>query len=305
MRVDKDALAAIRVKVERSYAHFLTLGAEFQPWLDRNPYEIRREVHSEGAEHLLRVRFTEPIPPTWSVILGEAVHDLRSALDQTIYWLSIDYSGVELLDTQFPIFTTRLGVASRGPGKPHRVGFAQTSPKFPEGIPGSGLRMLRGVGPGPRALIAAIQPYPQRNGPLPKSLLSLHDFWNQDKHRLSHLWGLVMVGNRELSLSGSHPPSSLVGVPWLNSGVMKSGAIILKATIDPPNPDVVMDLKTDVAVAVKHPRRAARRSAKVTVMDMFFDCAAVCARLMLAFGKQDEPVSMDALPRSEWGFLGD
>ena len=204
--------------------------------------------------------------------------------------------------TQFPVFTTRLGVPSRGPGKPGKTGFAQISPKFPDGIKGSGLWMLRGVGPEPRAFIEMIQPYPQRNGPLPKALLGLHDLWNQDKHRLVHLWGLVFVGERQWKISRpAHV--NIVGEPWINPGVVKHGAILVKVACDPPCPEMKMELKSIVAVAVKGARGGGRRSADTTLTEMLFDTGAVIARLIEAIGHQDEPISMGPLyPRPDGPF---
>lgn len=36
------------------------------------------------------------MPIDWAIILGEAIHDLRSALDQCVYWLTIDWERREL-----------------------------------------------------------------------------------------------------------------------------------------------------------------------------------------------------------------
>ena len=49
--------------------------------------------------------------------------------------------------------------------------------------------MIRGLGPGPRAYIESLQPYPQRGGKTNYALAVLHDLWNEDKHRLIRAWG--------------------------------------------------------------------------------------------------------------------
>jgi hypothetical protein len=48
VRVDKDAIAGIRAKVERAHEHFKTLNNEFKPWLQRQPYAIRQEVRANA-----------------------------------------------------------------------------------------------------------------------------------------------------------------------------------------------------------------------------------------------------------------
>jgi hypothetical protein len=288
VRVDSEAVEGIKAKINRAHDHLEFLNGEFQVWLKGQPYGLDREIHAQGAKHVWRLRITEPMPPMWGVILGEMIHDLRSALDQAVYWLTIDNRGVELPGTQFPIFTSRLGRPSKGAGKPGRVGFAQVSVKAPDGINGSGLYMIRGVGPGPRAFIERIQPYPQRNGPLPKALLGLHEFWNQDKHRLAHLFGLGLRESQVHITSRMHPSNYK---PWVAPNLLRDKAIAVRLTCAVPDPDVDVRITGKLYPGVKYPVRS-RRQAHVTIKDVFWDCAAVAARLVEAIGRQDEPVPL-------------
>lgn len=290
MKVDERALGGIRVKVERAHQHFLTLHDEMTSWDQRQPYRLAEEVRANGAQHIRRLFTTEPIPLEWGVILGEAVHDLRSALDQAVYWLTVDNMHVDLDRTGFPVFTRRLKLG-------REMGFADVSRKFPDGIYGSGLFQIRGVGPGPRAFIERIQPYPQRNGPLPKALLALHDLWNQDKHRLIHLWKL-MFAPEKITVSGKGARSSCT--LWFAHHALDSGAIAVKVTVDPPKPHVEVHGKSRVHLVLKNPGRH-RREATVTLMDMFWDTAGIVARLVNAVGRQDEPVPLDEIPEADWG----
>ncbi|MCZ6738179.1 MAG: hypothetical protein O7C01_00190 [Actinobacteria bacterium] len=292
MKVDPRAIEAIRTKVERAHDHFVFLDQEVRRFQDREPYQFVHEIRADGAQHLFRLKLEEPVPPMWSVVLGETIHNLRSALDQAVYWLTIDNMGTEFSKTGFPVFTRRLRLGKES-------GFAEISRKYPEGIPGSGLYMIRGVGSGPATFIERLQPYPQRRGPLPKSLLALHEFWNQDKHRLVHLWGFVITGNTQMRISGTGPFSECLPKPA--SGVFDDGAVAVRVTCNPPNPDVEIHGKTHIDVAVKHPSKH-RRRAQVTLMDMFWDIAGVVARLLNALGRQDELVRHGAIPESEWGW---
>jgi hypothetical protein len=288
MKVDERALAGIRIKVERAHKQFMALGEEMRAFDKRKAFRIERQMNADGSQHIRRLFITEPIPIEWGVKLGEAVHNLRSALDQSVYWLTIDHTRSELPMTAFPVFTRRKRLG-------REWGFADTSRKNPDGIPGSGLYMLRGVGPGPRAFIEAVQPYPQRNGPLPKALLSLHDFWNQDKHRLVHLFQPVSVP-RHVTVRGEGPRSEFT--IWFPHHPVKSGAVILKVTMDPPNRNVDVRGETKIVTALKNPGRH-RRSATVTLMEMFWDNAAIVARLLNAVGRQDEPVPLGAIPDTD------
>ena len=84
VKVDNDAVSGIILKVTRAYEHLSMLRREIDLWNERTPYRLIPEVQANGAKRFLRVHLAEPIPVMWSVILGEAVHDLRSALDHVV-----------------------------------------------------------------------------------------------------------------------------------------------------------------------------------------------------------------------------
>jgi len=114
----------------------------------------------------------------WSVVLGEVLHDLRSGLDQAVYWLTVDWEGRPLKGTAFPINETK-------------AAFERTRKNSVVWTNDSGMHKIRGIGPGPLAFIKALQPYPQRRKWFYcRDLLTIHDLWNQDKHREVHVWGM-------------------------------------------------------------------------------------------------------------------
>lgn len=79
MKVNGEAVDAVIEKVNRAHHHFVVLTAETKDWNGRRPTSLRHEVRNGGARHDLRLDLDEPIPVSWSVRLGEGVHDLRSA----------------------------------------------------------------------------------------------------------------------------------------------------------------------------------------------------------------------------------
>ena len=157
MKVDQRALGTIEVKVNRAKDQLRTLHNEMDGWDQRSrtpgrTWALIPEVHDNGLKHFFRLRFTEHLPVEWAVILGEAVHNLRSALDQCVFWLTIDNLGRDIGGTAFPVNTRKkyfAQVHSRGA----RAG---------DWTPTSGMFKIRGVGAGPRAFIESLQPYPQR-----------------------------------------------------------------------------------------------------------------------------------------------
>jgi hypothetical protein len=183
------------------------------------------EVHDEGRKHFFRLRFTEPFPVDWAVILGEALHDLRSALDQCVYWLSVDWKGHHLRGTGFPVYTKRRHFA-----QPARI-----TPRNDSGWDfSSGMFKVRGIGPEPLAFIERLQPYPQRRHFSCWEIGTLNDLWNQDKHRLVHLWGL-RFDYGELRLPKEVAADSYIGV---DRRVLHDGAIPVKVLCGTPHQQV-------------------------------------------------------------------
>ncbi len=73
-------------------------------WHEPAAYSQSGDKKAGGAEYRVYVEIQKPIPPIWSVILGEAIHNMRSALDQLVYQLYLDAQGKIRNGTAFPIF---------------------------------------------------------------------------------------------------------------------------------------------------------------------------------------------------------
>ncbi len=74
--------ASWRLKIERAKHHLVELEAKISAYGDRKPYEIRRE-RERGAKHNRRfvLHFTEKPDPEIAIVMGDVIHNLRSALD--------------------------------------------------------------------------------------------------------------------------------------------------------------------------------------------------------------------------------
>lgn len=144
-------------------------------FLQGDPYEVaidfRRILGAREApcvmDYTIRMVVKKPCEPMWGIIIGEIVHDVRSALDHFVYQLvihSTDRPPAEDNRTQFPIFLD--------------------AAKFKK----HGLNMLIGVSKKARDLIEALQPF--STGEHEKSpLWHLNQLSNIDKHRTLHLTG--------------------------------------------------------------------------------------------------------------------
>lgn len=167
------SLDGIRLKMQRAYNQIEFLKGEISSFIDTRPYVPTLQLNRIGRnpcidDFTIRMSVRRPCPPDWGVIIGEIVHDVRSALDHTIYQLVIHATGDPPADdtrTQFPIFIKPTGFDScRG-------------------------TMLRGVGQRQATtLIKDLQPFSTGEDSL-SPLWHLNKLSNIDKHRTLHLTG--------------------------------------------------------------------------------------------------------------------
>jgi hypothetical protein len=231
-------------------------------WNACRPWRLLEEEHDNGRKHFYRLRFVEPIPVDWAVILGEAIHDLRSALDQCVYWLTVDWTGKPRKGSSFPVCIRSSSYAGAK-------------------------QKIKGIGPGPQAFIEALQPYPQRYRRFYcRDLRTVHDLWNQDKHRLVHLWGLRFA-EPQLSLpyhvakdSGFH----------LDRRVLHDGAIPLKLICGSPHHHVQVGGKIGADLAFYSGKRTG--GAQESLWDVASTVADIVMKLLNAIGQQDRAINL-------------
>jgi len=81
-----------RDRVERAIAHRKTLGELWADWLEKDPYDVFVHGENDGTG-TIQVRQTDDVPEACSLELGEALYQLRAALDGCIYQAAIIESG--------------------------------------------------------------------------------------------------------------------------------------------------------------------------------------------------------------------
>lgn len=148
-------------KVVRAGHHLDTLHGEFAEWCDRYPHGLVaipevEQLDAETGEFLATFTFGVN-PPAWGVVIGEFLHDLRSALNHLV--VTVAASPTER--SQFPCAVTSGDYKSCGP-------------------------MIAGVPPEYLPIIGAAQPYHRGNKAAAKRdpLSRLADLNNRDKHEL-------------------------------------------------------------------------------------------------------------------------
>jgi hypothetical protein len=152
-------LKVSQAKIDRAKFHVEELKEQLRKGSRDEMEGVTFEVDLEAKELIVRNKTTTDFINHLSIIAGEVVHQLRSALDHAVWQLVIEGGGEPKEGfTGFPISRQKTDYEKRGTA------------------------MINGVKPGIKALIDAFQPIgpDYANSPL----YLLNEFWNRDKHRL-------------------------------------------------------------------------------------------------------------------------
>ena len=158
-------LAGAIEKFNRSKEIFDDLRGEMDTFFNGTP----RPYSSLGGFDEIRWEWVERFqvhgrpPLRFGVLLGDCVHNLRSALDHAIWQTTLLDGGTTDRATQFPI-------ASKSEQQFERMAKTQ----------------IRGLSAEHRALVKSVQPYNHETGASAHPLAVLADLSNTDKHQLVH-----------------------------------------------------------------------------------------------------------------------
>lgn len=157
MRNKQASLKGPQLKLERAKRHIKDLEASIERFFETDPYEIRVQDHAETGKREHTVVRAVDVPDELSVIAGDAIHNLRSALDHLIWQLVLANDGKpDELRTEFPVWGSK-------------AKFESARPRNAKGISEAALEILYGL-----------KPYKGGND----ALWLLHKLDIVDKHRL-------------------------------------------------------------------------------------------------------------------------
>lgn len=158
-------LAGVVAKFNRAKQQFDVLRHEIGSFSDQDPepHFSRGYFDTNTWEWIERFQIREPPPLRWGVMLGECVHNLRSALDHLVCQLTLLDGGTmdDYAQTQFPI-------ASKCEAQFERMADAR----------------IPGLSKWHRAMVKRAQPYRAGDLAWKHPLAILAELSNADKHRL-------------------------------------------------------------------------------------------------------------------------
>jgi hypothetical protein len=189
------------------------LDALIERWRAESPCAAVDEIDPETSDYVLRAVIPAQPPHSHSLVVGDCVHNLRSALDHIVFQLSTNYSqpltDAQVKHSEFPIFNRRSRFHERTKkGDPARA---------------SGFGKIEAVDPTAQAIIESMQPY--RGGDY-LWLMLLHELDRIDKHRRLIL---SAAASAEVSASSNLIP----GFTFIPPGPVEDGDELLRMPFDP------------------------------------------------------------------------
>ena len=167
------SLHSAGLKLDRAREHIEALEIAVEDWLGTDAYTISCEIDPKTGDTVRRAQIEDPPPKRISVLAGDAVQNLRAALDHAVYALAQRQLGTIPLDVEGMLMYPIVGNENRK-GEP-----ANGADIFD----GRASEWLHGVPDGARRFIQEEQPYHWDDGYIFHPLWVVHDLNRIDKHR--------------------------------------------------------------------------------------------------------------------------
>lgn len=231
-------LDGCQAKLDRAREHIEALRAAEHDYFggDERPFNVDRHFDPSTNLYYFIGRVTQAPPLRLGVILGDIVHDLRSALDHLV-WQLVLAAGNDPEREPWPMFVVCSQRAAWDKARDTRKG------------------LLRAISAEAAARIRRVQPFVTHpSNPALAPLHRLHNLWNHDKHRLvtptAAALGAVHggvafvrspVNSEQMKLTpvqdvdAMHEPETFTGVPI-------DGQPIVQVRISPSGPNPVIEL---------------------------------------------------------------
>jgi hypothetical protein len=194
-----------RLKIQRAVEHINDLNVILGEFSKRQTHEVVIEHDPNGGDDLLKVRATETLPDSFTLTLGDALHNLRTSLDYAIAEIEFTTTGSRSDYTRFPVDQSRDALKARVEG-----GLAKRTSK----------QVID-------CIVESVQPYTGGNGDF---ICSLNDLDIEDKHRLliaktefKYVDGIILINDqgKEIRIATWQVRNNLIASHPLN-GVRNS-----------------------------------------------------------------------------------
>jgi hypothetical protein len=258
-------------KLRRAEEHLQTFVTEAVEFIKKNVYTFTGEFEAQTSNYVFRIKLQEQVPVRWGTVIGDNLHNLRSALDFLAYDLARFARGGQRPNsqTQFPIIW-------------------QDAARYRE----KGLPYVSALLPQHRTVIRRLQPY-QRDNAQEHPLALLNSLSNADKHRLLN----ATVGQFAGLGPGFTMGQDVQAIREINIplGPLEDGAEVARIHIDTsgPNPEMEMYGEFDIDIAFAD----SGRSVMGTLVPIRSEVAAIVEWFAPVFGAK---IEARAQPVADW-----
>jgi hypothetical protein len=228
MNADLD-LTSVQAKLTRAQFHLNIAKEQAVKWLKTCPYQLVSERNSDFTELRVVIRTNGVEPPLvfWSLIIGDCLGNLRSALDHLVYAIAVKEA--------FP--NPPLKADSR-------YFVIADSPKDFEG----GLRKIDTLSEGVQKAIESVQPYNRPHALIPPPLSILRVLSNTDKHKLVRMAAALP---KEFRGGFTSSANRIIGRKFYWSrGPLIEGAEVAVAISSEPDPDMTLETGASVGFCI-------------------------------------------------------
>lgn len=243
-----DRLFGVRVKLKRARALVDQLCVE---WLKYSAEEYEHKMTPEG---LVLTRVPETLPSTIAVLMGDSIHNARSALDHLIGALVIANGNKETDTTGFPLWKDEASYFRARPGSA-------------VGISDAALRVLY-----------SLRPYREGN----PDLWMLHRLDVTDKHRLLLATAAVTGPTMPVVRLGTAGGALRLSVDRVDAESVKPcvGDVLAHPPADPDQPDIVaLRAGVDIRLQIDEPVVFGEKFADVVLVRLVELAASVYRQL--------------------------
>jgi hypothetical protein len=225
-----DPLAGVVGKVNRAQLHLNSLGAELaRVDAETKLWGFIARIHRETGKYELRVRRLNPLPMELSLIVGDFVQNLRSALDHLV-WQLVIANGRKPKGNSFPIFDER-----PGPGTREQRSWDKA---------------IKGLSDDMVEFIERCQPY-MSDGP--HLLMGLRNLSNQDKHRVivdSHAAVRKPPEGFEFEVRSTQDIGAVSAGKLYVEKALEDGDIVASATVEVTGPEPELQVNANLGLDV-------------------------------------------------------
>jgi hypothetical protein len=219
-----------RLKLARAAEHLAVLKSAMHDYSREVNHRLVRRYEPLTDEFIVQIEITKPIPLGWSLIIGDALHNLRSSLDSLAFELCGRHSGglsaAEGRRIQFPI--------------------CDLPKSFDEEIKRK--KRLRHLTPRAISIAERLQPYAPTKWQGGNPLGILRELNDIDKHRTLLLaYSNLHSGTVRISRAGD-TKSEYFDVPMLG-GVLRDGAIVARFQLPADFPATDVRMGTSMGLA--------------------------------------------------------